>query len=116
QTLELLCDSKVEQADCAVAFDEDIRRLEVTVDDCLSMRVLHCLTNGTKQMEALLDRALVLIVIICERHSFDILHDEPWSAVRKRVGVVQACDRRMIELSQGSLLAGETFATSRREP
>src|SRR5438105_15836245 len=46
EAFELFGDSEVEQADAAILFDENVRRLEVAVDDGLAMRVLDGLAHG----------------------------------------------------------------------
>src|SRR5512142_3281717 len=54
--------------------------------------------------------------ILRERNPFYVLHNDVWSSVRQRIGVVKVRDAAMIELSQGFLLAGKTLPANRREP
>ena len=48
QALQLFGDAEIKQADRAIALDEDVGRLKVTVDNGVTMRVLHRLTNRPK--------------------------------------------------------------------
>ena len=82
----------------------------------IAVRVLHSLTHLAKQLQTALDGALVLGAIVREWQSLHVLHDEEGRAVGKRVGIVQPCNRGMIELCQGALLGAETLSASGRKP
>src|ERR1700675_3361451 len=60
QALQLFGNAEIEQADRTIVLDEDVGRLQVTVDDCVTVRVLHRLAHRTKQLKTLLNRALIL--------------------------------------------------------
>ena len=113
KTLELLSNTKVEQPEGSVRLDQDVRRLQVSVDDGMLMRILHGFAHRTKQLQPLVDRARVLAAVIRKRETFDVLHDKPRSSVVKGVGVVQPRYGWMIELRECTLLAGEAFPASR---
>src|ERR1700693_193939 len=60
QALQLFGNTEIEQADRAIVLDQDVGRLKVTGDDCVTVRVLHRLAHGPEQLQTLLNRTLVL--------------------------------------------------------
>ena len=45
QALQLFGNTEIEQPDRAIVLDKDVGGLKVTVNDCVTVRVLHCLTH-----------------------------------------------------------------------
>src|SRR5205807_9931463 len=67
---------------------QDVRRLEVTMDDALLMSVLHGLADGGEQVQPFADAELGLVAEPGQRQAVDQLHDKKWRAEpRKRPGV-----------------------------
>ena len=79
----------------------------------MAMGVLNRLAHGAEQLEPLCNTRSVRGAIVGERNTLDVLHDEPWRSVREGIRVVQAGDGRVIQVGQGTLLAGEPLATGR---
>src|SRR4030095_8975311 len=116
EAFQLLGDTEVEQLHRTVGGDEDVGRLEVAMYYQMAMGVLNRLAHRAEQLEPLSNTRSVRGAIVGERNTLDVLHDEPWRSVREGIRVVQAGDRRVIEVSKGTLLAGEPLAASGREP
>jgi hypothetical protein len=96
--------------------DEDVGGLEIAMYYQMAMGVLNRLAHGAEQLEPLCNTRSVRGTIVGERDPLDVLHDEPWRSVREGIRVVQAGDGGMIQVGQGTLLAGEPLATGGREP
>ena len=116
QVFDLLGDSEIEQAHAAVSLNKDVRRLQVAMNDRMRMGILNCLADLAEQLQPALDGAVVLLAIVGDRQAFDVLHDEPRSAIGESVSIVETRDGRMIELRLHALFAGEALASGRREP
>ncbi len=56
--------------------DEDVRRLDVAVNDPFLMRVLDRLADGDEQLQSLARREVVVVAVPRDRHALDQLHDE----------------------------------------
>ena len=80
------------------------------------MRVLDGFADESQQPEALVDRGVILAAVVSQRNAVNIFHDEPRSAVFERIGIVEASDSVMVELSEDALLDGEAFAARGRKP
>jgi hypothetical protein len=111
KTFQLLGNPEIEESTGAVMLYKDVRRLEIAMYDRMPVSILNRLAYCAKQVQAFLDRAVVLAAIICQRYTFDILHHKPWSAIGECIRIVEPSDSGMIELSQSTLLAGKSFAT-----
>src|SRR6266404_8413510 len=116
ETLDLFRDPEIQQPDGSVGSHENVGRLQVAMNYGVAVRILHGLTHLAKQLKTALDGALVLGAVLREWQTLHVLHDEEGRAVGKCVGVVNPCNRGMIELCQGTLLGAETLPASRREP
>ena len=79
-----------------VAFHEDVRRLQVAVDDPLLVRVLNRRADELEQVEAVADAEPVRVAVFGERHAFDQFHDEKRRSRFRRARVQQLGDVRMI--------------------
>jgi hypothetical protein len=111
--IEVFRDPEVEQTHAAVLLDENVRRLEVAMHDAVFVRVLYGSTHGAEERKTLDDPRMPRYAVLGERHAVHVLHDEPRSAIGKRVSVVETRDPWMIELCERSLF-GEKSLTSRR--
>src|SRR5581483_7242844 len=60
ETLNLLGDSEIQEAHAAVAFHENVGRLQVTMYDSLPVGILHGLANRTEQLKATINGAHIL--------------------------------------------------------
>ncbi len=57
--LEQFGDTKIDHLHLTIAIDQDIRRLQIAVDDPLAMTVLQCCANIKKEQDPLLSSQLV---------------------------------------------------------
>jgi plasmid stabilization system protein ParE len=83
--------------------DQDIRRLEVAMDDPLLVRVLHRLADRDRQLESLAQRQPAFVTELGDRDALDQLHHEVGTAVIRRPGVEDLGDRGVVH--QGQCLA-----------
>ena len=80
------------------------------MDDFLAVCILHRFAYPSKQVQTLLHGAARQPAVVAEALALHILHDEPWSSLRKSTGVVEAGNIWMPQLGQQPDLAGESFA------
>ena len=80
---EQLRDAEVEQLRAAVGRHEDVRRLEIAVDDEVLVGVAHRVADLRHELEPAGDRELVLVAVAGERHALDQLHGEVRHARRR---------------------------------
>ncbi len=78
--------------------------------------VLHGLAYVAEESNATDDGRRVRATVFGERRALDVLHHEPRRTVAERARIIEAGDERMVELGERPLLAGESFASRRREP
>jgi len=79
---------------------QDVRGLEVPMDDPLVMRVLHRVADLQEQIQPLLDGQLVPIAVLGDGYARHEFHDEIGPAPLGSPGVMDAGDVRMIEKRQ----------------
>jgi hypothetical protein len=75
-----------------VALDQDVRGLQVAVDDALLVGVLHSRADLHEQLQPLADVQLVGVAVLVERDAPDQLHHEEGGAVGGGAGVEQPGD------------------------
>src|SRR5690606_9689952 len=92
----------------AILGDEDVRRLDVAVNDELRVRILNCSTHLLKQHEALTYAELAVLDVVVDALALDILHDQERAPVLGRAAVDQSGDVRMIETGQDLAFAAQT--------
>ena len=80
--------------------DQDVRRLEVAVDDALLVGVLDGLADGDEQLEPLPQRQLALVAVAGDRDALDQLHHEERAAVVGGAGVEHPGDVRVVHQRQ----------------
>ena len=66
---------------------QNVRRLQIAMDDSLLMRVLHGVANLNKQIQAFPRRKLRLIAIIGNANATDQFHHEEGTAGLRRTGI-----------------------------
>ena len=84
-----------------VALDQDVRRLQVAVDDPLLVRVLHRRADLAEQRQPVRQAEAVLVAVLGERDALDQLHDEERPAVVGRAGVEDPGDVGVVHQGQG---------------
>ncbi len=94
--------------------DEDVRRLEVAVDDPLLVRVLDGHAGGNEELEPFPDGEFLHVAVLRDGHAADELHHEIWpprfgsTAIvdRRDVGMVHHGQRLALGLEAGHDLLG----------
>jgi hypothetical protein len=86
----MLRDAEVEQPNCAVVLDEDIRRLQIAMNHRVLVRIQYRLTHRTKQAKPFGHAAMMGSTILGERNAFDILHGEKRRPVERCIRIVTA--------------------------
>src|SRR5262249_10289438 len=87
--------AEVEQLRLAGRVDQDVRRLQIAVDDQVAMRVRHRAADAEKKGEHVADRQALRIRI--DRRAVDVFHDEIWMSPRGVAGVEESGDAGMLE-------------------
>src|SRR5689334_5781249 len=93
-------DTKIQQRDAAIGGDENVRRLEIAVDDEVAMRVLYGVAHVAEELETCLDGQLSRLTVRIDRFAGDVLHGEPGNAIGGDATVEEVRDSRMIELRE----------------
>src|SRR5262249_43134165 len=79
---------------------QNIRRLDVAVDDALLVGVMHCLADRGEQVHALANAQLVEVAVLGDWNTRDILHHEVRPSLFAGAGVKDSCDMRVIHYCQ----------------
>jgi hypothetical protein len=87
--------------------DEDVRRLEVAVDDGLLVRVLHALADAGEQLEPVARGELAPVAVVGDGLALDILHHEVGAAAVGGAGVEDLRDAGMVHQRQRLALGVE---------
>ena len=82
RAVEQLRDAEVEELHLAVGRDEDVRRLEVAVDDEVLVRVADGVAHHLEEREPASSERLRVVAVAVDRLAVDELHRE----VRQSVG------------------------------
>ena len=109
--VEQLGDAEVEQLHVAVARDENVRRLEVAMDDEIRVRAGHRVEHAEKETDALFRRQHVLRRVRVEALSVDVLEHEIRLPAAAHARVEQACDAGMREAREQRALATKARLT-----
>ncbi len=95
--LQQLGDAEVEQLHLPLGGDDDVRRLEIAVDDEVLVRVLHRSPDGERELQALAHVEPLAVAVRVDRQPLDELHREVRLAGVGATAVQQACDPRVLE-------------------
>ncbi len=106
-------DAEVEQSHLPVGRDEDVRRLEIAVDDEPRVRVPHGAQHLLEQGDALRGVQAMLVRVARDRQAGDPLHREIRATVRAHAGVVETRDLRMLEAGQQVAFVREALGRRR---
>ncbi len=103
--------AKVDDLDDGLAVvdgHQDVRRLDVAMNDSVLVGVLYSLANGDKELQSLLGRELISVAIFGDRRAQHELHDEEGSAGAGRSNIENSCDVLVIHQYQGLPLGLES--------
>jgi hypothetical protein len=107
--VQQLRDTEVEELHRAVGRDEDVRRLEVAVDDEVRVRVLHCRQHLEHEREPLLGGEMLLVAVRVDAPALDVLEDEVRLAVVAHAGIEQPRDVQVREPRERGPFAAEAL-------
>jgi hypothetical protein len=88
--------------------DQQVRRLDVAVDDALLVRVLHAFADLAEQLESLVRRQPVAVTVVGDRLAPHQLHREEGAAIAHRAGIEHPCDVRVVHHGQRLALGLES--------
>jgi hypothetical protein len=80
--------------------NQDVRRLEVAVDNRFLMRVLHSFADLDEQLQPFPNLQPFLIAVIGDRHAGHVLHDKVRLSIDSCPGVKHLGNRRMFHDGQ----------------
>ena len=104
-----LADAEVQQHDAPVGRHENVRRLEIAVNDQLGVRELHRFHRLHEQAQPLADAEQALVAAVDQLRAGDVLHREIRLAGFADAGVVQSRDVGMRERREDVALAQEAL-------
>ena len=104
---EQLGDAEVEQLQIAGRRDEDVRGLQIAVDDEPAIRVLHGIAHPAEQPHPRVDREAPGVAVGRDRLAFHELHREVRPAVGVEATIEETGDGRVIELGENLPFATE---------
>ena len=114
--LEQLGDAEVEQLHFAGARHQDVRRLQIAMDDEGVMRVLGGLADQAKDAQSFVDRQPLCVGMVGHGGAVDVLHHQVGRAFRGVAGVDHAGDVGVREAGQDVALGGEARRAVRSRP
>ena len=80
--------------------DEDVRRLQVAVDDRFLVRVLNAVAYLKEQLEPLRHRQAMLVAMLVDRNALDVVHHEVRPPVLRGSGVEDPSDVAVVHQRQ----------------
>ena len=92
--------------------DQDIRRLEIAMDNALLMGVLDGLAYLDEQLEPLAGAEPLLVAVLGDRHTANQLHHKIRTSLLRGTAIEDLGDMRMLHQRQGLTLrleAGDDF-------
>ena len=104
---EQLGDTEIEQLQIASRRYEDVRRLQIAMDDEPAMGVLHGLAHPAEQLHPCVNREAPPVAVRRDRLTVHEFHREVRPAVGVEAAVEEPCDGRVIELGENLPLAAE---------
>src|SRR5688572_4685337 len=95
--VEQLGDAEVEKLWHLVSGDENVRWLQVAVDDKMLVRIGDGCADLSEQSQALVERQLTSAAVLIDRFAVDMLHHEIREAVAGGAAIEKPCDVWMVE-------------------
>ncbi len=92
---------------------EQIRRLEIAVDDAPTVSVIDGTTHLQEENESLPQTQLVIVTVLGDRYSIDVLQDEIRPAILGLIGIEHLGDVRVIQLSREVVVRVRSVAESK---
>jgi hypothetical protein len=98
--VQQFCNSEIQQLWNSRRRYQDIRRLEIPMNDEVLVGVVHRGANRLKQFQSGIDVQPMRIAESIDGDAVDVLHDDVGASVRQGPAVQEMSDVRMIELGQ----------------
>src|SRR5512138_107657 len=106
-SVQQLCDAKVQQLHSPGGGDEHIRRLQITVDDQVRVRMCDSVQYMQEQANPLFDRQSMLIAVSVNRHPCAVFEHQERLILVAHAGIEQPSNVRMCELREVSRFEAE---------
>jgi len=91
-------DTEIEQLrNAIIGRNQDIRRLQIAMDDQLAVRVFDSRTDQQKYFEALAEAELFSLAPCVERQAVDILHHQVGRTVLQHAAIEKTGNARVIQ-------------------
>ena len=103
-------DAEIQQDRASLAVDQDVRGLDVAMDDQVAVGIGHRRADLQHQVHAPGDAGLVPVAPLVDAFTFHQRHREPRRAVGRDAGFVQAGDTGVAQARERPLLLHEAFA------
>lgn len=105
--VQQLGDPEIQQLHRAIGLHQDVRRLDVAVDDQVLVGELDRAADVGEEPQPRVDRQPGLVTVARDRHALDVLHDEVRPTVRRGAAIVEPCDVRVLERGEDLPLVAE---------
>ena len=104
---EELGDSEIQELGLSLGGHEDVGRFHVAVDHQVLVGDLNRGANLAKELQPFRYRQLLLVAVLVDRLSLDVLHDQEQPSVLGRAAVVELGDVWMVDRGQDLPLVAE---------
>jgi hypothetical protein len=98
--IQQLCDAEIQQFWDAGGGYQDIRRLQIAMNNEVLMGIVNRGANRLKELETRIDIETIRIAKEIDGHAIDVFHDKVSAAVGQGATIEQMRDIRVIELRQ----------------
>src|SRR5690606_7249102 len=106
-SLEELRYAEVQKLGYAVRSDQDVCRLQISMNDQILVRIPNGIANLREKLKALPKVQVTAVAIAIDGFAFDVLHDEVRLAVFHLTGIQEACNVRMVQVCENLTLGPE---------
>jgi len=113
--IHLFSYAEVQQPGRSIFGDEDIRGLQIAVENGLRVGIAHRFADGAEQPKAVQDRELTFPAVFVDPLAFHKLHHQPGRAIIQDAGVIEAGDEGVFEPGQCSYFAAKALGAQRRQ-
>ena len=108
-----LGDPEIQQLGRAFRRDEDVRRLDVPMDNQIAVRIVHRTADRDEQFDALANEQRSAVTVDVDGLTIDEFHHEVGRAIFEVAAVDQACDRWIIKRGEDVSFAVQAAAQTR---
>ena len=105
--IEQLGDAEVQELGCAVRRHDDVRGLDVAVDDQVAMCVTHGFADHEEEPQPFLEREVLIARVRVDRPSLDVLHHQVGPSIARGPAVDESRDVRVLQRGEDLPLGPE---------